>query len=668
MATHGWNKHAAKVFDGPPKAGLRARSDEAIGCGEPSREEARTLSFVMQASGLGHWRYDVRSGRFDCSMGCKATFGLGRDARLSSVAQLMALVHPDDRALVRSSLEHALDQREGDDYFVEHRIVTPAGEVRWISARGRVCRRRPERPVLAGISIDITAHKRLEAERERLMSELAAERARLRALVDHMPAAVIVGGADGRVVLANPAVDRVFPLPSPPVPVDSGVLYRVWAARHPDGAPVKPHERPLSRALHGETVPEQDYRYLRGDGTEAWLRLSAAPIRSDDGGLAGAVVIASDITERVQSDAERESLLRSFERSEERYRLAALATDDAIYDWEIRKDRVTVHRMFAHGYDSVWHLDSWAKLIHPDDRERVLCGLQAALAGGEHHWHGEYRFAKGDGSWITITDRGYIVHDGAGEPVRMVGAMQDVTDRRRQEEFERQLIGIVSHDLKNPLNTILLAAGMVVRSEEIGERAVRNTVRIQGAARRASRMIRDLLDFTRARLGGGIPIERRNVSLGAVFRELVEDLRVGHPGRQVLLEATGDPTGDFDGDRLAQVLTNLTENALKYSPTGSPVRVLLDGAGADVVLSVHNGGAPIPGELLPKIFEPLTRGDSAFDPDGRSVGLGLYIVKQLVGAHGGTIEVRSTEADGTEFVVRLPRYAESLPPPDVRIP
>ena len=242
----------------------------------------------------------------------------------------------------------------------------------------------------------------------------------------------------------------------------------------------------------------------------------------------------------------------------------------------------------------------------------------------------------------------------------MVGAMQDVTARRQQEALERQLIGIVSHDLKNPLNTILLAAGMVARSDDIGERAVRNTLRIQGAAERASRMIRDLLDFTRARLGGGIPIEPSRVALGPLVRDLVEDVRVGHPGRSLLLEQSGDLAGDFDADRIAQVVTNLVDNAMKYSPPGSPVRVVIDGTDESFLhLRVQNEGPPIARDLLPRIFEPLARGDAAaFDAGGRSVGLGLYIVRQLVTAHGGSIDVRSVEGEGTEFAVRLPRSTD----------
>jgi signal transduction histidine kinase len=310
--------------------------------------------------------------------------------------------------------------------------------------------------------------------------------------------------------------------------------------------------------------------------------------------------------------------------------------------------------MFAH-VQEVFDCSQWMDQIHPEDRERVVAGLRTAIDRGDRHWQDEYRFGRGDGTWLTIVDRAYVDRSADGRPLRMVGAMQDVTARRRQEEFERQLIGIVSHDLKNPLNTILLAAGMVAGSADIGERAVRGTIHIQGAARRATRMISDLLDFTRARLGAGIPIDRRRVGLGALFRELVEETRVGHPDRSIVFESSGDLTGAFDADRLAQVLTNLLENALAYSPPASVARVTAVGKEDEVLLAVHNRGPAISAELLPRIFEPLQRGATAFDSTGRSAGLGLYIVKHLVEAHGGRVEVRSSDAEGTEFVVHLPR-------------
>jgi signal transduction histidine kinase len=156
-------------------------------------------------------------------------------------------------------------------------------------------------------------------------------------------------------------------------------------------------------------------------------------------------------------------------------------------------------------------------------------------------------------------------------------------------------------------------------------------------------------------VGGGIPVARRSVDLHALVRGVVEELEAAYPERALRLRAEGDGRGSWDGDRLAQVVENLVSNALKYSPEESAVEVSTRGEDGAVVLEVHNAGAPIPPGRLPHIFEPLQRASSSMDAQSRSVGLGLYIVQHLVQAHGGRIDVRSSEEEGTTFSVRLPR-------------
>jgi len=256
-------------------------------------------------------------------------------------------------------------------------------------------------------------------------------------------------------------------------------------------------------------------------------------------------------------------------------------------------------------------------------------------------------------------------------PQDMVEALKHVADsialgleRLRTEgelkaraDFEQHLVGIVSHDLRNPLNAILLGASTLAARDELDDRSLRTVSRIRSSAERATRMIRDLLDFTQARLGGRIPVRPGPVDLHALVRQVVEEAEVAHPGRHVEVQQEGEARGEWDSDRIAQVVANLVTNALKYSPEGSPVRIATRAEMDRVSISVCNQGAPIPPEKLSTIFEPLQRATADVDKTGRSVGLGLYIVRHIVDAHGGTIEVRSTEAEGTTFTVRLPRHA-----------
>ncbi len=353
-------------------------------------------------------------------------------------------------------------------------------------------------------------------------------------------------------------------------------------------------------------------------------------------------------------------------RSEQRYALAARATRDVIWEWNPltgEGDRSAGFQRYFGYAPKQAGAEGWTEHIHPEDRERVMRGFQEVVAGEEESWQDTYRLRRADGSWAHVVDRCHIVRDPAGRAVQVVGALQDVTEQRRLEEearhradFERQLIGIVSHDLRNPLNAILLAAGALLKSEELEERQRRNVARVMNSAERAARMIRDLLDFTQARQGGGIPLRRQAVNLHELVQSVVDEVEPAHAERTIEVEHTGDGAGEWDPDRLAQVISNLLTNALQYSAAGTPVRVVTRGESEAVSVEVHNQGAPIAPEVLPRVFEPLERGvHTQAGRMGRSIGLGLYIVRHIVEAHGGTVSARSTEEEGTTFRVHLPR-------------
>jgi K+-sensing histidine kinase KdpD len=228
---------------------------------------------------------------------------------------------------------------------------------------------------------------------------------------------------------------------------------------------------------------------------------------------------------------------------------------------------------------------------------------------------------------------------------------------RRRADFEQQLIGIVSHDLRNPLSVIAMGAAAIERSHNIDERSKRSASRIRAATERANHLIRDLLDFTQARRAGGIPIRRNPVDIHLLTKELIEDLATGQPPGRIALLQSGDGFGNWDANRVQQIIENLTQNALKYGSPETPIRVETRGEDKSVLISVHNQGDPIAAELLPQLFKPMKGVPGEVDRTNRSIGLGLYIVHQIVVAHGGLIEVSSSRKEGTMFVVRLPKEA-----------
>jgi len=218
--------------------------------------------------------------------------------------------------------------------------------------------------------------------------------------------------------------------------------------------------------------------------------------------------------------------------------------------------------------------------------------------------------------------------------------------------FRDQFIGVLSHDLRTPLAAITFGAPLLATPEDNPQRRSRVVVRIMDSARRMDRMISDLLDLTRARLGGSIPLNRGPADLQQVCEEALIEIRAGQPDADVRLEATGNLRGEWDADRLAQVVSNLVGNATQHGE-GTPVTLTAHEDGELVTLAVHNGGAPIPHDVLPFVFEPLARG-----PGKRargSIGLGLFIARAIVSAHGGDIQVRSSLEAGTTFTVKLPK-------------
>ena len=241
------------------------------------------------------------------------------------------------------------------------------------------------------------------------------------------------------------------------------------------------------------------------------------------------------------------------------------------------------------------------------------------------------------------------LEDHQAELARVNRSLQD------RIEFEQYLVGIVSHDLRNPLSAMVISASVLIHRGDLDEKQTRTAARIVSSGNRAERMIRDLLDFTQARIGGGIPVQRRSLEMHVLARQIVDEIQAAHLEREIQLEQSGDGRGEGDSDRLAQVLTNLVRNAINYSPPGTSVRVESLGTGDSLLLKVHNQGPPIPPETAAVLFQPMRRGNEQAERGRQGLGLGLFIVRQIVAAHEGTVDCQSSEAEGTTFTVTLPR-------------
>jgi phosphoserine phosphatase RsbU/P len=216
--------------------------------------------------------------------------------------------------------------------------------------------------------------------------------------------------------------------------------------------------------------------------------------------------------------------------------------------------------------------------------------------------------------------------------------------------FAEQLVGMVSHDIRNPLSVIHMSAAVLERGV-LQEQQKAAVARIVRAVRRVQHLIGDLLDFTQARVGGGISVRKSRVDLHQAVADSVAELAVAFPGRELRHERSGDDLCDGDADRIAQAVGNLVANAVAHGAPDRPITVRTESSGGTFRVSVHNHGNPIPQDVLPRLFEPMVRGA---DATAKGVGLGLYIVREIVRAHGGRVEVRSSAEAGTVFVLELP--------------
>jgi len=224
---------------------------------------------------------------------------------------------------------------------------------------------------------------------------------------------------------------------------------------------------------------------------------------------------------------------------------------------------------------------------------------------------------------------------------------------REAAAFQEQLVGIVGHDLRSPLMAILMTVKKLLRSGELPERQAAGVERVAASAARMSRLVEQLLDLTRTRLVGGIPVEPKDeTNLSDLVSGVVDELRTAHGAAEIKMTIDREVRGSWDPDRIAQVVSNLVANAIAHGD--GPVDVRVRNGSTSAILEVHNGGPPISPDRLPRIFEAFLRAPGDRTTPAKGLGLGLFIAERIVTAHGGRIAVHSLKEGGTTFTVNLP--------------
>jgi diguanylate cyclase (GGDEF)-like protein/PAS domain S-box-containing protein len=402
----------------------RARWSEALD------RQALLLDETQRIARMGDWAWEVDSGRVHWSPETYGIYGRQPVADLR-IEDCLAWIHPEDRPLVARHMERL--PVDGERVELEFRIIRPDGEVRTIHARADRDERTPGRRTLAGIQQDVTEYARTRAK-------LDDVRAQYKFLFEHNPVPMWVFDRETYCFLAaNDAMLRHYGYSREEVLGMSVLDIRPACEREAMQAAAR---------IPGPQRPQGEvWTHLRKDGSAVRMALFLHDL--DFHGHPARLAAAQDVTER--------------ERSEERFRLVARATSDAVYDWDVGGGTLwwsaSFYSLFGHTPQEVPPtLAGWEALIHPDDRERTSASMQAAFDAGVSEWECEYRFRRGDGSWADVVDRGFLQRDALGKVVRMVGGMLDVTDRHRDQADLRLLRravqatenGIVIADARDP--------------------------------------------------------------------------------------------------------------------------------------------------------------------------------------------------------------------------
>jgi PAS domain S-box-containing protein len=614
---------------------------------ERQAREARTrLAAIVEHSGDAIFTKDLNGIITTWNMSAERLFGYRAD---EIVGKPITVLIPDDRLHEEPQILARL--RAGLSYErLETVRRTKAGRLLHVSisvsplkdAEGRVV---GASKIVHDVTEIVQARAALARERELLLTTLAS-----------IGDAVIMTDVDGRVTFLNREAERL-----------TG-----WATKEAEGrelhevfhivneATRAPVENPVAKVLQaGAVIGLANHTVLIDrHGRETPIDDSAAPIRQPGGALFGVVLVFRDITERKRSED-------SMRESEGRFRLMADSAPVLIWISGADKLRTWFNSQWlefvGRGLDQELG-NGWATSVHCDDVDRCLETYSRKFDAREPFTL-EYRLRRHDGVYRWVLDSGVPRWTSEGGFAGYIGSGIDITERREAEEALRtadrhkdEFLAILSHELRNPLAPIRLAVAMLRKLgppdrelQELRDIIDRQTTQL-------ARLLDDLLDVSRI-TSGKIVLRKARVSIALAVSSAVESSRplIDSRGHRLELHLPPhSPEVDADVGRLAQVFSNLLNNAAKYTERGGRIIVTVEQAPGEAIIHVRDNGVGIAPEQLPRIFVMFAQLDQTLD-GGHGLGVGLALAKRLVELHGGRLEVHSAGlGKGSEFVVRLP--------------
>lgn len=283
--------------------------------------------------------------------------------------------------------------------------------------------------------------------------------------------------------------------------------------------------------------------------------------------------------------------------------------------------------------------------------EQMVSEFRALRASVLHLWKQE----RGEANAKDLEDLTRF-----NESIDQAIAESIATYTRGVRQSRDRFLAVLGHDLRNPVGAIMTAAQFLLDLPDLAELHRTTIAQMQSSARRMNRLIGDLIELARTRLGDSIPIARAAVDLGDLLQGVVDEMISSYPARSFELRRTGDLRGQWDRERLIQALVNLVSNAVHHGAPDRPITIVASGTADEVTVSVHNEGVPIEADRIGHLFNALKAIQTDSMGDRRHLGLGLYIVDKIVAAHAGRIDVRSSAGEGTTFTITLPRAATAV--------
>ena len=621
-------------------------------------EREERLRVALDTGGLGEWSLDLRTMALRSNAMAKAHYGLAPDTPLDFDVLMRDFIPPDDHDKLRSLVRDAL-RRRLREFDLEHRAVWQDGSVHWIHMRGRVTRDVAGRAVaLTGVCQDMTERRSAEeALRERTRA-LRASESRLRNLANITPALLWSALPDGRMTYVS---ERWYEYTG----VARGGAIDWLALLHPDD--VDTTREAWRDALARKQEFEAELRLRRHDGTYRWFLARAMPLRDDEGNATCWFGASTDIEDQRR-------VVQALRVSEQRASLAMDLAKVSTWSWNPRDNRISGdarwYAMLGVDPDTPLDLERIGRRIHQEDWPRVHAALLATLApGNDGGFSEEYRWMSRDGSTRWATVRGQMLYRDGPEgrrPLRMIGSAIDVTDRRNNEEALRdadrrkdEFLATLAHELRNPLAP--LRTSLHILRMDVGE-ADRHRLHavMERQVTQLVRLVDDLLEVSRI-TRGKIALHKERVAVADIVDQAVETSRplLDAAHHQLELHLPQEPLHlDADPVRLAQVLSNLLNNAAKYTEPGGRIVLSARREGSDIALRVRDNGAGIPPEQLDHVFDLFSQADRTLHRAQGGLGIGLTLVRQLVELHGGSVSAHSAGVGhGSCFEVRLPTGA-----------